>query len=77
MPKYAKVLNEVVKAKGIKTNFRHNLVEVDAAKNEAVFENLDTKEKVVQKVTFIKNFFLYYKQLTNTKTVSIANFYKS
>ena len=77
MPKYAKVLNEVVKAKGIKTNFRHNLVEVDAAKNEAVFENLDTKEKVVQKVTFIKNFFLYYKQLTNKKTVSIANFYKS
>lgn len=50
VPKYAAALSEVVKRKGIKTNFRHNLVEVDAAKNEAVFENLDTKEKVVQKV---------------------------
>lgn len=54
VPKYAKVLNEVVKVKGIKTNFKHNLIEVNADAKEAIFENLETKEKVTQKVSFIQ-----------------------
>ena len=58
MPKYAKVLNEIIKAKGITTNFRHNLVQVRPEKNEAVFENLDTNKKMIQKVNFMKNTFI-------------------
>lgn len=61
VPKYAKVLNEIIKAKGIKTNFRHNLVELCPNQNEAIFENLDTNEKVVQKVFIKKKVLLFHK----------------
>jgi sulfide:quinone oxidoreductase len=43
--KYASTLNAVLARKGIETMFRHNLVEVRAEKQEAVVENLDSKER--------------------------------
>lgn len=46
VPKYAKSLNEIIEKRGIKTNFRHNLIEIKASENVAVFENLDTGDKV-------------------------------
>lgn len=39
--KYADALWEIVKSRDLIVNFRHNLVEVRADKQEAVFENLD------------------------------------
>ncbi|XP_071001634.1 sulfide:quinone oxidoreductase, mitochondrial-like, partial [Oncorhynchus clarkii lewisi] len=39
--KYADALWEIVKNRDIQVNLRHNLVEVRANKQEAVFENLD------------------------------------
>jgi NADPH-dependent 2,4-dienoyl-CoA reductase/sulfur reductase-like enzyme len=46
--KYADALWKVVQERGIHINLRHNLVEVKPDSKEAVFENLETKEKVVQ-----------------------------
>lgn len=45
--KYRKTLEAVAKRKEIDTRFKHNLVEVRGAAKEAVFENLETKERVV------------------------------
>jgi sulfide:quinone oxidoreductase len=45
VPKYARTLNRVLARKGIQTLFRHNLVEVRAEKQEAVVEDLDSKER--------------------------------
>jgi sulfide:quinone oxidoreductase len=45
--KYARALERVIERKGIETLFRHNLVEVRPEAKEAVFEQLDTGEKVV------------------------------
>lgn len=42
---YADALWEVVKKRDINVNLRTNLVEVLPSGREAVFENLDTKEK--------------------------------
>ncbi|XP_001367951.2 sulfide:quinone oxidoreductase, mitochondrial [Monodelphis domestica] len=39
--KYADALEEIIKARGLKVNYRENLVEVRPDKHEAVFENLD------------------------------------
>ncbi|XP_053573422.1 sulfide:quinone oxidoreductase, mitochondrial isoform X2 [Bombina bombina] len=39
--KYADALLEIIKERNIELNFKHNLIEVRADKNEAVFENLD------------------------------------
>ena len=39
--KYADALWEIVKARELTVNLRHNLIEVRADKQEAVFENLD------------------------------------
>lgn len=39
--KYADALWEIVKNSDIQVNLRHNLIEVRANKQEAVFENLD------------------------------------
>lgn len=39
--KYADALWEIVKSRDLNVNLRHNLIEVRADKQEAVFENLD------------------------------------
>ncbi|KAM3924338.1 sulfide:quinone oxidoreductase, mitochondrial isoform 1-T2 [Leptodactylus fuscus] len=39
--KYADALLQIIKERDIQVNFRHNLIEVQADKQEAVFENLD------------------------------------
>ncbi len=41
--KYAATLQTVLKRYGIQTRFKHHLVELNADRNEAVLENLDTK----------------------------------
>ena len=50
-PKYAQKLMEIIKERGIHVNFRHNLIQVDGKKKEAIFENLDDKTKVTMKVS--------------------------
>lgn len=44
--KYATSLNQVVKRYGINTKYQHNLIELRPEKKVAVFEKLDTGEKV-------------------------------
>ncbi|XP_068128608.1 sulfide:quinone oxidoreductase, mitochondrial [Hyperolius riggenbachi] len=39
--KYADALMEIIKERNIQVNFKHNLIEVRADKQEAVFENVD------------------------------------
>jgi sulfide:quinone oxidoreductase len=51
--KYAQRLSEIVKEKNISVNYKHNLVEIDSLKKEAVFENLETGEKVTRKYDFM------------------------
>jgi len=46
--KYANALNKVCEERKININLRHNLVEVNPDKKEAIFEHLDTNEKVHQ-----------------------------
>lgn len=43
--KYADSLSQVIARKGIETHFKHSLVEIDGEKHEAVFENVDSKER--------------------------------
>lgn len=43
--KYADVLWEIVKSRDIQVNLRHNLIEVKADTQEAIFENLDKPEE--------------------------------
>ncbi|BFH14346.1 pyridine nucleotide-disulfide oxidoreductase [Paenibacillus dendritiformis] len=45
VPKYAAALGKVVERKGITAKYKRNLVEIDSAKREAVFEHVDTKER--------------------------------
>lgn len=45
--RYARTLRRVLERKGIETRYRHNLVELRPAAKEAVFEQLDTGERVV------------------------------
>ena len=45
--KYARTLRGVLERKGIQPLFRHNLVEIDPRAREAVFDQLDTGERVV------------------------------
>lgn len=45
--KYRPVLQNIVDTRGIETHFHHNLVEVRGDAKEAVFERMDTGEKVV------------------------------
>ncbi|MGG1658371.1 FAD-dependent oxidoreductase [Brevibacillus sp. NRS-1366] len=45
--KYADALQRVVERKQIETRFKHNLIEIISEKKQAVFENLDTNERVV------------------------------
>lgn len=44
--KYRHALERIVRERGIHARFRHNLVEVRGEQREAVFEQLDTKERV-------------------------------
>lgn len=46
VPRYADILEKVVERKNIVTQYRHNLIEVKADSKVAVFEHLDTQEKV-------------------------------
>lgn len=43
--KYRNTLEKHVKDRGIRSNFRHNLIELRPDAKEAVFENLDTKDR--------------------------------
>ena len=45
---FAKTLNEVIARKGIETHYKHNLVEVRPDRHEAVFQDLERGEEVVQ-----------------------------
>ena len=45
--KYANALDQIVARKGIETRYNHNLIEIRAEAKEAVFERLDTGDKVV------------------------------
>lgn len=44
--KYAETLSKIVRDRDIDTQFYHNLIEIDGEKHEAVFEQLQTKERV-------------------------------
>lgn len=44
---YAQVLNEVIQRKGIKTLYRHDLVEVRPSSHEAIFRSLENGNEVV------------------------------
>ena len=46
VPRYARTLEKVVARKGIDVRYEHNLVELRAAEHEAIFEHLQTKERV-------------------------------
>jgi sulfide:quinone oxidoreductase len=48
VPYYVPALERVVERKGIETIYRHDLVEVRPETKEAVFENLDTGERLVR-----------------------------
>jgi sulfide:quinone oxidoreductase len=45
--RYANTLEKVIARKGIDTLFKHDLVEVRAASNEAIFRKVDDREEVV------------------------------
>ena len=61
--KYRKVLENICADKGINVNFRHNLIELNYAEREAVFEVLDESGKAVEtrkQQVFIRFYFVYY-----------------
>lgn len=64
--KYANTLDKVIARKGIETKYRHNLIEIKPETKEAVFENLDTKEKIT----------LHYDMIHVTPPQSSPNFIK-
>ncbi|USK36461.1 NAD(P)/FAD-dependent oxidoreductase (plasmid) [Bacillus sp. F19] len=51
--KYADALNKVIERKKVETCFKHNLIEIDGEKKQAVFENLDTEERVTMQYDMI------------------------
>lgn len=51
--KYAEALTKIAQSRNIKINPKTNLVEVKADKKEAVFENLDTKERTTLPYSFM------------------------
>ena len=53
--KYADSLWNIVKNRDLQVNLRHNLIEVRADKQEAVFENLDNpgETKVIEVTVFL------------------------
>jgi sulfide:quinone oxidoreductase len=64
--KYANTLDKVIARKGIQTKYRHNLIEIKAETKEAIFENLDSKEKIT----------LHYDMIHVTPPQSSPNFIK-
>jgi len=57
--KYEEALWNIVKERNISVALRHNLVEVRPGDREAVFENLETNEKVIQETIFLVYFHLF------------------
>lgn len=53
IPHYAPSLEAVVKRRGIETHFRHELVELHPERKEAVFQHLDTQDRIVMKYDMI------------------------
>lgn len=51
--KYARALRKVIERKQIKTQFNHNLIEINSGNKQAVFENVDTKERVIMQYDMI------------------------
>lgn len=51
--KYKKALEAVIARKGIKANFKHNLIELRPDSREAIFQHIETKAEVVQKYDMI------------------------
>lgn len=51
--KYADVLVEVAKRKGIDVKYQHNLIELRPEKKEAIFKKADTEEDIVMKYDMI------------------------
>lgn len=46
VPKYAAVLSQIIKDRGIETRFQHNLVKVDGERQVATFQKVGTEERV-------------------------------
>ncbi len=53
VPKYRLALEKIVAQRNIETEFKQNLVEVRAAKREAVFQHLDTGQETVLAYDFL------------------------
>ncbi|MDH4122262.1 MAG: NAD(P)/FAD-dependent oxidoreductase [Deltaproteobacteria bacterium] len=53
IPRYREALEKLLKARGVKTLFGHNLVAVDARNHVATFETMDTKQRVTLKFDMI------------------------
>lgn len=71
--KYADALLEVIKERNLAVNYKHNLIEVRADKQEAVFENLDKpgvtevyQVRSFQIPHFVLFLFLVYCKITST-----------
>ncbi len=47
IPKYRKTLERIVSERGIETRFKHNLIEILPESKEAIFEQLDSGNRVV------------------------------
>lgn len=66
VPKYRRELDRLVKERNIEVNFKHNLVEIDGENKVAIFENLNTNEKIERS----------YDMLHVTPPMSAPNFIK-
>lgn len=51
VPKYSETLKHVAQSYNVDVTFKHNLVEV--TKDKAIFENLDTKQKIEKPYDFL------------------------
>ncbi len=51
--KYADSMDKVIARKGIETNYRHNLIEIDGERREALFKHLDTGDELLVKYDMI------------------------
>ncbi|UYV67120.1 SQRDL [Cordylochernes scorpioides] len=52
-PKYAATLTSVAAKKSITVNYKHNLVEVNPGRREAVFQHMDSKETITMPYSMI------------------------
>ncbi|GED16315.1 NAD(P)/FAD-dependent oxidoreductase [Aneurinibacillus migulanus] len=51
--KYAHALRKVIERKQIKTQFNHNLIEINSRNKQAIFENVNTRERVIMQYDMI------------------------